>query len=105
MSIKNTAYCKVCKTFLWSKHRHDFVQCTCGNFIDGGGDYSRRGGNFADMIYNLDESHINGYIMGLETAIKIVSNSSPVWDEAPGGTSTLRRTLMERMEEEIYRAK
>jgi hypothetical protein len=28
-----------------SKHRHDFVRCTCGkSFLDGGDDYFRAGG-------------------------------------------------------------
>jgi hypothetical protein len=29
-----------------SKHRHDFVKCSCGNsFLDGGDEYIRAGGN------------------------------------------------------------
>ena len=40
---KFAVYCKLCKTEIHSKHRHDFVSCKCGNIsIDGGpADYQR----------------------------------------------------------------
>lgn len=38
---RNRWRCKVCNTILESKHRHDFVTCQCGNFVDGGLDYTR----------------------------------------------------------------
>ena len=42
--MKNTAACRVCGDVLVSRHRHDWVQCTCKRvFIDGGSDYVRRG--------------------------------------------------------------
>lgn len=47
--IANRARCKKCGTVLESKHRHDFVACRCGNFVDGGLDYLRRGGNPDDL--------------------------------------------------------
>jgi hypothetical protein len=47
---KNAVYCKKCKQTIESKHRHDFVSCACGNFVDGGLDYLRRGGNLEDMV-------------------------------------------------------
>jgi hypothetical protein len=47
---KNAAYCKRCEQTIESKHRHDFVECACGNFVDGGLDYLRRGGNFEDLV-------------------------------------------------------
>lgn len=41
---RNSAKCLECNTEIVSKHRHDFVSCTCGNiYIDGGNDYFRRG--------------------------------------------------------------
>jgi len=46
---RNSARCKQCNTHLVSKHRHDFVACPCGNFVDGGTDYLRRGGNPDDL--------------------------------------------------------
>ena len=41
--------CRKCGVTRVSLHRHDWVDCRCGNFIDGGFDYGRRGGNFKDM--------------------------------------------------------
>ena len=38
---------------LQSKHRHDFVQDSAGNFIDGGLDYVRRGGSISFSWENL----------------------------------------------------
>ena len=46
---KNSARCKKCDTVLTSTHRHDWVACECGNFVDGGLDYLRRGGDPKDM--------------------------------------------------------
>lgn len=40
------AQCLDCKGYMESKHRHDFVKCSCGNsFLDGGDEYIRAGGN------------------------------------------------------------
>jgi hypothetical protein len=37
--------CLKCGDIIQSKHRHDFVQCECGeSFVDGGEDYFRAGG-------------------------------------------------------------
>lgn len=53
--IRNSAKCLKCGDEIESKHRHDFVQCSCGNvFVDGGKDYLRRGWNEAATI--LDTS-------------------------------------------------
>lgn len=37
--------CLKCNTILESKYRHDFQECECGNFVDGGNDYMRIGGD------------------------------------------------------------
>jgi len=39
------ALCLTCGYILISEHVHDFVSCDCGNFIDGGLDYTRMGCN------------------------------------------------------------
>lgn len=53
--IKNSAQCAKCGDILESKHRHDFVVCSCQSiFIDGGLDYVRYGGKLEDFI-NLSE--------------------------------------------------
>jgi len=68
MITKNKAQCKLCKTIIESKHRHDFVTCKCGEiFVDGGFDYLRSGAkdfiNFIDLSESDDKerSHIDEY--------------------------------------------
>ena len=44
--IKNAARCLNCNDVIESKHRHDFVTCTCGKLsVDGGHDYLKRAGD------------------------------------------------------------
>lgn len=45
----NNFRCKQCGVIAVSLSVHDFVQCKCGYFIDGGFDYIRRAGNVDDM--------------------------------------------------------
>jgi hypothetical protein len=45
----NAGICKKCGKFLVSLHRHDFDQCPCGQFVDGGFDYNRRTMNLRDV--------------------------------------------------------
>lgn len=53
---KNAGRCKKCGTYIESKHRHDYVSCTCGAVaVDGGLDYLRRTGN-PDDLYELSEN-------------------------------------------------
>lgn len=53
--IKRNAFrCKQCGLVVESKTVHDFQECRCGNFTDGGLDYVRRGGNF-DAMEDLTE--------------------------------------------------
>ncbi len=41
--IKNAGQCLKCKDIIESRHRHDFVTCSCGAVsVDGGKDYLRR---------------------------------------------------------------
>jgi hypothetical protein len=56
--LRNAVRCKKCDTVLESKHRHDFVQCPCGVFVDGGRDYLRGGwpgGEYEDWVEQLHE--------------------------------------------------
>jgi hypothetical protein len=49
MIIQNAVTCLGCGDFIVSKHRHDFVTCTCGAIsVDGGQAYLRRVGDFAN---------------------------------------------------------
>lgn len=54
---RNAVKCLVCNTVLDSKHRHDYVQCSCPNEVatDGGLDYQRYMGKDLDLIENLCE--------------------------------------------------
>ena len=43
MIIKNAIRCNICGDEIESKHRNDFVECSCGACaVDGGHDYLRR---------------------------------------------------------------
>lgn len=47
---KNALKCLECGDIIESKSVHDFRYCMCGAiFIDGGLEYSRRGGNLSKM--------------------------------------------------------
>ena len=51
MIIQNAVTCLGCGDFIVSKHRHDFVTCTCGAIsVDGGQSYLRRVGDFANSV-------------------------------------------------------
>ena len=51
MIVQNAVTCLGCGDFIVSKHRHDFVTCTCGAIsVDGGQEYLRRVGNFTNAI-------------------------------------------------------
>lgn len=42
MILRNSAVCNHCKDEIESKHRHDFIKCSCGKVaVDGGKDYKR----------------------------------------------------------------
>lgn len=61
--MRNRAKCANCLEIIESKHRHDFVTCSCftntedcqGIFIDGGQDYFRGGGNLENLMIVLDD--------------------------------------------------
>jgi len=56
MIIQNAVSCLGCGDFIVSKHRHDFVTCTCGAIsVDGGQSYLRRSGSLTPGSY-VDES-------------------------------------------------
>ena len=53
--IENSAKCLKCGDKIVSKHRHDYVTCSCGNVsVDGGIDYCRR--SFKEMDTWIDTS-------------------------------------------------
>ncbi len=60
MIIQNAVTCLACGDFIVSKHRHDFVTCTCGAVsVDGGQSYLRRVGDFGnamDLSWSLPDA-------------------------------------------------
>lgn len=51
MIIENAVTCLGCGDRIFSKHRHDFVTCTCGAVsVDGGQEYLRRVGNLTNAV-------------------------------------------------------
>lgn len=63
MIIENTVVCLSCGDKIVSKHRHDFVTCTCGAIsVDGGQSYLRRVGDFEnamDLSWSLPDEVYN----------------------------------------------
>jgi hypothetical protein len=56
MIVKNAAECAKCGDVIESTHRHDWVQCECGEiFVDGGHAYLRRGANDLANIIERSE--------------------------------------------------
>ena len=59
MIVQNAVNCLSCGDFIVSKHRHDFVTCTCGAVsVDGGQEYLRRVGditNAVDLSWSLPD--------------------------------------------------
>lgn len=54
--IRNALKCLECGDVIESKHRHDWVRCSCGNaFVDGGRVYVRRGAADPSKIQDLCE--------------------------------------------------
>ena len=50
--LTNKIRCNFCQEVLESKHRHDFVQCSCGKVaVDGGKDYLRR-------VFDLESDYV-----------------------------------------------
>ena len=51
MIIENVVTCMACGDRIFSRHRHDFVTCTCGAVsVDGGQEYLRRVGDFSNAL-------------------------------------------------------
>lgn len=58
----NKAKCKVCGDVIESKHRHDFVRCSCGEIsVDGGKDYLKRNAKNFDNLIEMSEGYTEEY--------------------------------------------
>jgi hypothetical protein len=47
--LVNNFRCRTCGDVVLSLSVHDYRECSCGNHVDGGFDYIKRGGNHQDM--------------------------------------------------------
>lgn len=63
--IRNAIQCKNCGEIIESKHRHDYVQCKCGDCaVDGGHSYLKRcfnptGKGYEDLSESIEISEEN----------------------------------------------
>lgn len=71
----NAARCKGCGEVLISLHVHDFQQCQCGNYIDGGDAYSRYGVVRSGDLQILQTEHIQ-YLLRIWGRSDLVSRSA-----------------------------
>lgn len=54
--IRNMIKCNICGDIIESKHRHDYVTCSCGACsVDGGHDYLRRSYKSPDDYTEMSE--------------------------------------------------
>lgn len=57
MIVKNAVKCLNCGDVIESKHRHDFVWCSCQSVaVDGGKDYLKRSFTSFDVYEELSET-------------------------------------------------
>jgi tRNA(Ile2) C34 agmatinyltransferase TiaS len=60
--LVNKAKCGVCGDVIESKHRHDYVRCSCGEIaVDGGKDYLKRSANNFDNLIEMSEGYTEEY--------------------------------------------
>ena len=92
MIIQNAVSCLGCGDFIVSKHRHDFVTCTCGAVsVDGGQEYLRRVGDFANSVelsWSLPDKLYSDCAAAVEHALDRGCNSK-------GIANAVMRTLRE----------
>jgi hypothetical protein len=92
MIIQNAVTCLGCGDFIVSKHRHDFVTCTCGAVsVDGGQSYLRRVGDFGnaiDLSWSLPDNIYNDCAEAAQNAMDTGRNKF-------GIANAVMRTLRE----------
>lgn len=92
MIIQNAVQCISCGDFIVSKHRHDFVTCSCGAIsVDGGQDYLRRVGDMGsavDLSWCLPDELYKACAEAVDNAIKTNRNKY-------GIANAVMRTLRE----------
>ena len=75
MIVQNAVICLSCGDTIVSKHRHDFVTCTCGTIsVDGGQSYLRRvgsleKGSYVDLSWEIPDELYKACAEAVEEAI------------------------------------
>jgi hypothetical protein len=63
MIVENVVTCMKCDDFIVSKHRNDFVTCSCGTIsVDGGQEYLKRYGDleqYLDLSWEIPDEVYN----------------------------------------------
>lgn len=72
--IQNEIQCLNCKDIIFSKHRHDYVTCSCeGCAVDGGLAYLRRVGvtdrNYTDRSLFMRRDTLKACVKAVQTAV------------------------------------
>lgn len=71
----NAARCGICEDYIESKHRHDFVTCSCGNLaVDGGQEYLKRSfkqDNWVDMSQMTRYGHLKEQASNLQIQMDV----------------------------------
>lgn len=94
MIVQNAVSCLLCGDFIVSKHRHDFVKCTCGAIaVDGGQEYLRRvgtleKGSYTDHSWELPDELYRACAEAVQDAIDTGRNKF-------GIANVVMRTLRE----------
>lgn len=93
MIIQNAVTCQICGDFIFSRHRHDYASCQCGNVsVDGGRDYIRRTyikeNSFTEESWEFDTAVYQRCVKAAQQAIDTGRN-------ADGITNAIFRELKE----------
>lgn len=82
MIVQNAVSCLSCGDLIVSKHRHDFVTCTCGAIsVDGGQEYLRRVGNMyaaVDFSWSLPDDVYKACAEAAQEAIDTNRNAKGI---------------------------
>jgi hypothetical protein len=75
MILSNQAKCTICGESIYSKNRHDYVRCSCGNLaVDGGMCYLKRGHKQKNTIIEqsiiIDDDLGNSLLKSIKESIE-----------------------------------
>lgn len=78
MIVQNAVVCTKCDDFIFSRHIHDYVTCSCGAIsVDGGQAYLRRSGDRSvaiDCSWEIEDTIYEACATAVRDAIESESN-------------------------------